>query len=125
MVEAASSNLARPTQLSKVSIVDLTSLVRFANCKMARPTTVFGLESSVLAGLRQDKTLDPELKTEMPIIRVSLWDGRTREQKEKLAEALTKDVMDIAKCPKEHVWIIFEDVKKSDWAIGGKLCDQP
>ncbi len=59
----------------------------------------------------------------MPVIRVSLWDGRTREQKEKFAEAVTRDVMETLKCPKEHVWIIFEDVKKSDWAIGGKLCD--
>ena len=59
----------------------------------------------------------------MPVVRVSMWDGRTREQKEKLAEAITRDVEEIAKTPREHVWIIFEDVKKSDWAIGGELCD--
>jgi 4-oxalocrotonate tautomerase len=60
----------------------------------------------------------------MPVVRVSLWKGRTREQKEKLAEALTRDISEISKCPKEHVWIIFEDVDKSDWAIGGSLCDR-
>jgi len=59
----------------------------------------------------------------MPVIRVSLWEGRTKEQKEKLSEAITKSMVEIGKCPKEHVWIIFEDVKKSDWAIGGSLCD--
>jgi 4-oxalocrotonate tautomerase len=60
----------------------------------------------------------------MPVIRISMWDGRTREQKEKLVEAITKSMAEIAKTPKEHVWIIFEDVKKCDWAIGGDLCDK-
>jgi len=60
----------------------------------------------------------------MPVIRISIWEGRTREQKEKLAEAITKNMAEIAKTPKEHVWIIFEDVKKCDWAIGGDLCDK-
>lgn len=60
----------------------------------------------------------------MPIIRVSMWKGRTREQKEKLAEAITKSFTDTCKCQKEHVWIVFEDVDKGDWAIGGDLCDK-
>jgi len=60
----------------------------------------------------------------MPIVRISMWDGRTRKQKEKLAEAITKVVSEIAKTPREHVWIVYEDVKKSDWAIGGKLTDE-
>jgi len=53
-----------------------------------------------------------------------MWKGRTKEQKEKLAAAITKSVSDISGCSKEHVWIIFEDVKKCDWAIGGELCDK-
>ncbi len=53
-----------------------------------------------------------------------MWDGRTREQKAELAEAITEAVSGIAGTPREHVWIVYEDVKKSDWAIGGKLCDE-
>ena len=53
-----------------------------------------------------------------------MWEGRTREQKEKLSEAIAESVETITGCPKEHVWIVYEDVKKSDWAIGGKLCDE-
>jgi len=60
----------------------------------------------------------------MPVIRVSMWDGRTREQKEELAKAITKSMVEIAKTEEEHVWIVYEDVKKSNWAIGGKLCDE-
>ncbi len=53
-----------------------------------------------------------------------MWEGRTREQKAELAEAITKAISEIAKTPREHVWVIYEDVNKSDWAIGGKLCDE-
>jgi len=60
----------------------------------------------------------------MPVVRISTWDGRTREQKAELAEAITRDVSEIAGTPREHVWIIYEDVKKSNWAIGGKLTDE-
>ena len=59
----------------------------------------------------------------MPIVTVDMWEGRSKEQKRKLAEALTNDMVDIAGTKAEHVTVIFRDVKKSDWAIGGKLCD--
>ncbi|NOZ82532.1 MAG: 4-oxalocrotonate tautomerase, partial [Euryarchaeota archaeon] len=56
--------------------------------------------------------------------RVSMWKGRTREQKEELAKAITKALVEIAGTEPEHVHIIFEDVEKSDWAIAGRLCDR-
>ena len=59
----------------------------------------------------------------MPVVRIDWWEGRTREQKAKLAEAITKNMVEIAGTPREHVWVVFKDVKKSDWAIGGNLCD--
>ncbi len=58
----------------------------------------------------------------MPVVRVSMWKGRTREQKEELARAITKALVEIAGTQPEHVHIIFEDVEKSDWAIAGRLC---
>ena len=59
----------------------------------------------------------------MPVVRVSMWTGRTREQKEKLAEAITTALVDISKTQPEHVNIVFEDIEKSNWAIAGKLSD--
>ncbi|WP_457554731.1 2-hydroxymuconate tautomerase [Candidatus Pyrohabitans sp.] len=58
----------------------------------------------------------------MPVIRVTMWKGRTKEQKAKLAEAITRAMVDIAGTEPKHVHIIFEDVEKEDWAIAGKLC---
>ena len=57
----------------------------------------------------------------MPVLTVEWVEGRTPQQKAHLAEALTKAFVDIAKVQKEQVWIVFRDVKRSDWAMAGKL----
>lgn len=57
----------------------------------------------------------------MPVINVMLWEGRTVEQKRKLAEKLTEDIVAIAKVPQQSVVITFSDFAKSDWAEAGML----
>jgi len=57
----------------------------------------------------------------MPILRVSLWSGRTKEQKAELAKALTDTMVQVAKVPVQSVTIQFEDLPKENWASGGKL----
>jgi 4-oxalocrotonate tautomerase len=61
----------------------------------------------------------------MPLIHVSLFEGRTLEQKREFAVAVTADAVRVLKCPPESVDVIFEDVKKADWASGGKLASDP
>ncbi len=57
----------------------------------------------------------------MPMITVEWLEGRTPQQKTELAEAITKSFIEIAKVRSEQVWIVFKDVKRSDWAMSGKL----
>ena len=57
----------------------------------------------------------------MPIVRVEMWPGRTREQKAELAKVITNAINDIAGAPPEATIIVFEDVSKDDWAQSGKL----
>jgi 4-oxalocrotonate tautomerase len=57
----------------------------------------------------------------MPLIHVSLYEGRSIEQKREFVTVVTAETARILKCPSESVDIIFEDVKKSDWATAGKL----
>ncbi len=57
----------------------------------------------------------------MPLIHVSLFEGRSIEQKREYAKVVTAETARILKCAPEAVDIIFEDVKKSDWASAGKL----
>lgn len=57
----------------------------------------------------------------MPYIHVQLFEGRTDDQKRKFVQAVTKAVQEILGSSPEHTDIIFSDVKKSNWATGGKL----
>ena len=61
----------------------------------------------------------------MPVITVEWIEGRTSQQKAQLAEAITRAFVDVAKTPKEQVWIVFRDVKRSDWAMSGSLLQPP
>ena len=57
----------------------------------------------------------------MPMVTVDWLEGRTPEQKARLAEAMTQAFVDIAKVSKEQVWVLFRDAKRYDWAMAGKL----
>ena len=60
----------------------------------------------------------------MPVVTIEWLEGRTQQQKAQLAAAFTKDFVELAKVPSEHVWIVFRDVKRSDWSMGGKLLSE-
>lgn len=57
----------------------------------------------------------------MPVITVEWLEGRRPQQKAELAKAITKAFVEIAKVSQAQVWIVFNDVKRSDWAMGGRL----
>jgi len=52
----------------------------------------------------------------MPHVIVKLYPGRTEDQKKRLAETITKDVVAIAKCEEKSVSVAIEDVEPSQWA---------
>ncbi len=52
----------------------------------------------------------------MPHVIVKLWPGPSEEQKARLAEALTRDVMDILNLGAESVSVALEEVEAQDWA---------
>ena len=58
----------------------------------------------------------------MPIVRVEMWAGVTSELKRCIAKGITDVMVDSVKCPVEAVTIIFDEVPKDNWVIGGKFC---
>jgi 4-oxalocrotonate tautomerase len=52
----------------------------------------------------------------MPHVIVKLWPGPSEQQKVRLAEAITKDVMDILDLGEESVSVALEEVAPGDWA---------
>ena len=57
----------------------------------------------------------------MPIIRVEMFKGRTREQKRTMVKALTDAMVESTGAKREAVWIVVSDVDKEDWGFGGEL----
>jgi len=57
----------------------------------------------------------------MPIIRVEMFSGRTREQKREIAKELTETFIRTAGGKPEGVTILFCDMEQEDWAVAGQL----
>ncbi|RLK63046.1 DUF1904 family protein [Atopobacter sp. AH10] len=51
----------------------------------------------------------------MPFVHVELVEGRTNEAKEKMAKEITETIHKYANAPKEHIHVIFQDMKKTDY----------
>ena len=52
----------------------------------------------------------------MPHVIVKLWPGKSEQQKQRLAEAITKDVMNVFDYGEESVSVAMEETKPQDWA---------
>ena len=52
----------------------------------------------------------------MPHVIVKLWPGKSEQQKSRLAEAITKDVISVLNYGEESVSVAFEEVEPQDWA---------
>ena len=51
----------------------------------------------------------------MPHVIVKLWPGKSEQQIIRLAEAITKNVMDILRYGRESVSVAMEEVQPQDW----------
>ncbi len=55
----------------------------------------------------------------MPVVRVTFYEGRSAEKKRAIAEAITDALVRIAGSKREAVNVIFDNVAREDWVIGG------
>ncbi|QJT11203.1 4-oxalocrotonate tautomerase [Oceanidesulfovibrio marinus] len=51
----------------------------------------------------------------MPHISVKLFPGRSEETKQRLADAIVQDVVDIIGCEERSVTVSIEEVSSGDW----------
>ena len=52
----------------------------------------------------------------MPHVIVKLWPGKSEDQKARLADAITRDVMNVLNYGEESVSVAMEEVEPQDWA---------
>lgn len=57
----------------------------------------------------------------MPIITVEMNPGRSEDQKQRLAEAMTDAMVKIAGSKKDGVYVVFKEIARSNWAQDGIL----
>ena len=57
----------------------------------------------------------------MPYVNVKVAGKLTKEQKEKIAEGITKVLEEVANKPPSSTYIVIEEVDRDNWAKGGKL----
>lgn len=55
----------------------------------------------------------------MPLITVSLYPGRTQQQKEEYVKAITKSAVEILKTKENHVIVVFDEKPKENWFMAG------
>jgi 4-oxalocrotonate tautomerase len=61
----------------------------------------------------------------MPVVRVSWFEGKNHEQKAKVAAEITDSIVRNTDTDPAYIYVIFEDVKPSDWAGAGKIYGDP
>lgn len=57
----------------------------------------------------------------MPTYHIELFEGRSVEEKRKLVEAVTRVTTEVLGSSPDSVDIVITDVKRENWATGGKL----
>jgi len=56
----------------------------------------------------------------MPIIKVLMYTGRSQQQKDELAKAITDAVEAIAKAPRDQTIVVFQEVVREHYYVGGR-----
>ncbi|XXK31743.1 tautomerase family protein [Rhodobacteraceae bacterium nBUS_24] len=56
----------------------------------------------------------------MPIVRVTLAEGRTSAQKKSVALEITDSIARHCNVHKEHIYVLFDDLSADDWTVGGE-----
>lgn len=60
----------------------------------------------------------------MPFIQIKIWEGRTKEEKARMAKYITEAVVHAIEVPPEVVTVVFQEVPKENWAVAGKLSSE-
>jgi 4-oxalocrotonate tautomerase len=55
----------------------------------------------------------------MPIVTVATYSGRSQTEKDRLAEAITDEIMKLWKVQKKDVIIVFQEATHGNWYASG------
>ena len=61
----------------------------------------------------------------MPLAQLYIGKGRSNDQKKLLIEKITQAIVDSLGSQKENVWVVLNEVPRSEWGIGGVPLGKP
>jgi len=57
----------------------------------------------------------------MPFINLKLVGKLTKKQKEQIAKEFSETLLKVANKPKEHTYMVIDEVAHENWAVGDKF----
>lgn len=55
----------------------------------------------------------------MPFVNIRILAGHSQARKDEIANRVSDVISEVAQVPKDVIWVVFEDVAKDDWFVGG------
>ncbi len=52
----------------------------------------------------------------MPHVNIKMYPGRSEDVKQKLADAIIRDVLSVVQCDEKWISVVFEEIDQVDWA---------
>ena len=60
----------------------------------------------------------------MPIVKIDMWEGRDKETKRRLIQAISKTLAETLAIPADRIHIIISDVPKDNWGLKGEQASE-
>lgn len=51
----------------------------------------------------------------MPMVTIKMVEGHNQSRRDTIARRVTEAIHETTQIPKSSIWVVFEDVKASDW----------
>jgi 4-oxalocrotonate tautomerase len=61
----------------------------------------------------------------MPVVKIEMLAGKTKDQKKKMIEGITKAITEATGVEPEKVWLIISEIQHENWGSGGKQKEPP
>ena len=55
----------------------------------------------------------------MPFVNIRIVKGHSKERKDEISRRVTEAISEVARLPKDAIWVVFEDVEAEHWYVGG------
>jgi len=55
----------------------------------------------------------------MPFVNIRILEGHSQQRKDEIARRVVDAVSEVAELPREAIWVVFDDVRPTDWYVAG------